>query len=144
MRARRHSKSGLFLIELMISVCFFSLTAAIFLRAFVQSHQVSKEAESLFKAQNLVSSVAEILEDSEDFTGDLKKYFPQLSPVDEGALLYYDKNWQPVTKNGVYCFSARWSREGEMWNVVLKVSDKKKKEIYGLTLRLYRPGGGGA
>ena len=61
MRVRKHSRSGLFLIELMIAIAFFALTTAVFVQAFVKSHEVSRQAEELFQAQKLSSSVAEIL-----------------------------------------------------------------------------------
>ena len=61
MRIRRHSRSGLFLIELMIAIAFFAMTTAVFLQAFAKSNAISREAENLFQAQKLCSSVAEIL-----------------------------------------------------------------------------------
>ena len=61
MKKRQHSKAGLFLIELMIVIAFFSVTAAVFLQAFARSHTISQEAEELFHAQSMASSVAEVL-----------------------------------------------------------------------------------
>ena len=61
MRIRKHSRSGLFLIELMIAIAFFAMTTAVFLQAFAKSNAISREAENLFQAQKLCSSVAEIL-----------------------------------------------------------------------------------
>lgn len=61
MKKRQHSKAGLFLIELMIAIAFFSVTAAVFLQAFASSHTISQEAEELFHAQSMASSVAEVL-----------------------------------------------------------------------------------
>lgn len=61
MRRRQHSKAGLFLIEFMIAIAVFSVTAAVFLQAFARSHVISTEAEELFYAQSMASSVAEVL-----------------------------------------------------------------------------------
>ena len=47
MRRVRHSKSGLFLIELMICILFFSCTAGICIRFFAKSHELSQEARNL-------------------------------------------------------------------------------------------------
>ena len=61
MRERRHTKSGLFLIELMISLLFFVITVAVFLQVFARSRAVSKDAENLYQAQKLAASAAVIL-----------------------------------------------------------------------------------
>ena len=66
MRRVRHSKSGLFLIELMICILFFSCTAGICIRFFAKSHELSQEARNLYQAQQEASSMAEILEGGTD------------------------------------------------------------------------------
>ena len=103
MRTRKHSRAGLFLIELMIAIAFFAVTAAVFLQAFARADSISRQAEDLFQAQKQVSSVTEILEgagsasvlttDQEEsgtdagtgspsegrhFFQELQKYFPQM------------------------------------------------------------------
>ena len=45
----------------MIAIAFFAMTTAVFLQAFAKSNAISREAENLFQAQKLCSSVAEIL-----------------------------------------------------------------------------------
>lgn len=57
MRRVRHSKSGLFLIELMICILFFSCTAGICIRFFAKSHELSQEARNLYQAQQEASSI---------------------------------------------------------------------------------------
>ena len=50
----------------MIAIAFFAVTAAVFLQAFARSHSISRQAEELFRAQSMASSVAEILYDAAD------------------------------------------------------------------------------
>lgn len=80
MRRVRHSKSGLFLIELMICILFFAFTAGICIRFFVKSHQLSQDAKNLYQAQQEASSMAEILEKDIDAV--------------DGICVYYDKDWK--------------------------------------------------
>lgn len=89
MRRVRHSKSGLFLIELMICILFFSFTAGICIRFFAKSHNLSQEAENLYQAQQEASSMAEILEKDIDSL--------------DNIYVYYDKDWKQCNKeDGVY------------------------------------------
>lgn len=84
MRRVRHSKSGLFLIELMICILFFAFTAGICIRFFARSHQLSQEAKNLYQAQQEASSMAEILEKDID--------------VVDNLCVYYDKDWKQCDK----------------------------------------------
>lgn len=53
------SKSGLFLMELILSILFFSLSSAICVQLFVKSHLISQKSVSLNHAIELCQNVAE-------------------------------------------------------------------------------------
>ena len=85
MKRVRHSRSGLFLIELMICILFFSVTAGICIQFFVKSHNMSQDAKNLYQAQQEAASMAEILEKDIDSLDNIS--------------VYYDKdrcNWQSI------------------------------------------------
>lgn len=84
MRRVRHSRSGLFLIELMICILFFAFTAGICIRFFVKSHDMSTEARNLYQAQQEAASMAEVLESG-------------VNSMDE-IFIYYDKDWNQCDK----------------------------------------------
>lgn len=150
MKVGKHSRSGLFLIELMISIAFFALTMAVFLQAFVKSRQISQQAEELFQAQKLASSIAEIvggagnaqksgsdgldvsLQENKERAGELflwelQKYFPELESSESGAYIYYDEDWNICKEpDGVYMLAVSWQRDGQMWNV--SIAAQKRKE----------------
>ncbi len=145
MRTRKHSRAGLFLIELMIAIAFFAVTAAVFLQAFARADSISRQAEDLFQAQKQVSSVAEILEgagsasvlttgqeesgtdagtgspsEGRHFFQKLQKYFPQMESTGDGACMYYDEDWEVCgSADGVYVMSVVWQRDGQMWDVTI-------------------------
>ena len=79
MKRVRHSRSGLFLIELMICILFFSITAGICIQFFVKSHNMSQDAKNLYQAQQEAASMAEILEKDIDSLDNIS--------------VYYDKDW---------------------------------------------------
>lgn len=151
MRRVRHSKSGLFLIELMICILFFAFTAGICIRFFVKSHDMSTEARNLYQAQQEAASMAEVLESDADSTEDI--------------FIYYDKDWnQCDKKDKIYWLEVtelpstatgptktgqtktgqneESQTEAEKNLKKLKIavysgSESQKKEIYHLNLSIY-------
>lgn len=101
MRRVRHSKSGLFLIELMICILFFSFTAGICIRFFAKSHTLSQDAKNLYQAQQEASSMAEILEKDIDSL--------------DHIYVYYDKDWKQCNKEDmVYWLEVTEQESGQM------------------------------
>ena len=101
MRRVRHSKSGLFLIELMICILFFSFTAGICIRFFAKSHTLSQDAKNLYQAQQEASSMAEILEKDIDSL--------------DHIYVYYDKDWKQCDKEDrVYWLEVTEQESGQM------------------------------
>ncbi|MCI6859017.1 MAG: hypothetical protein MR867_06965 [Eubacterium sp.] len=137
MRRVKHSRSGLFLIELVLCILFFSLTAAVCIRVFVRSHEISAHAQNLYQAQTEAANVAEIFEGSDSFLGDLKKYYPDL---EEGAAvkqIFYNKNWKMCGKeHAAYVMKIFLDREDTMEKMKLSVYSGKN-EIYHLYLKRY-------
>lgn len=151
MRRRQHSKSGLFLIELMIAIAFFAVTTAVFLQVFVKSHAISQQADHLFHAQKTASCVAEILggvtsDQGTAFTQELKAFYPNLQETVDGVSIYCDKNWNNSdAHSGIYAVCVSWTKQDRMWSIEIRVGEKEEmtqteaSPIYALTLQLYCP-----
>lgn len=60
MRNKTFSRAGLFLMELIISILFFSLTGAVCVRLFVNAHIVSRDSVELNHALEWTQNVAEV------------------------------------------------------------------------------------
>ena len=138
MRRVRHSKSGLFLIELMICILFFSCTAGICIRFFAKSHELSQKARNLYQAQQEASSMAEILEGGTDSL--YHRY------------VYYDKDWNQCDKEEKMYWlevtqAQNQAQEDDLKKVKIAVysgenskgESSKKEEIYHLNLSIYIP-----
>lgn len=154
MRKRQHSKSGLFLIELMITIAFFSVTTAVFLQVFVKSHAISEQADQLFHAQEVASCVAEIMggtpsDESDDFVQKLHTCYPALKKASDGVDIYFDKDWDNCKASlAQYIVAVSWQKQDGMWKIAIIVeenqkgietaeNDSKDKPIYTLSVQLY-------
>ncbi len=101
-----HSKSSIFLMEIIIAILFFSLVSATCLQIFVRSHNLSKETTALNMSVSLCSSVAEIIKSAdtpEDALETLKKEYPMGSVDNNMALLAYSKDWEPCSTDDADC-----------------------------------------
>lgn len=160
MRRRQHSRSGLFLIELTITIAFFAVTTAIFLQVFVKSHTISQQADQLFHAQEMASCVAEIMggtssDASDGFVQELKKHYSRLQETSDGVHIYFDKDWNNCDAvSGQFVTCIFWQKQDEMWNIEITIEEEKKSviaadhssnddPIYALTIQLYCPQTGG-
>ena len=89
------SKSGLFLIELVIVILVFSLSAAVCLRLFFQSRLISNESRNLSQASLSVQSVADCYKAMD---GDFNKTAEFLGgSLEEDTIdFYYNDMWERV------------------------------------------------
>ncbi len=86
-------RSSLFLMEMIVAILFFSLTAAICVRIFVKSHTLEANSRKLNHAVNAASSVAEIFRSEENPLFFLSEQFPQGSAEESSYTIYYDEFW---------------------------------------------------
>lgn len=100
---KQHSKTSLFLMELIFSILLFSVCAAICVQLFVKAHQTEKRAADLTKAVLLCDSVAAILQNREGM--EPEAFFPELislsdfqNPDSLGYTACYDEAWKPCQK----------------------------------------------
>ena len=96
------SKSGLFLMELIIAICFFSVASAVCARLFVTAHSLSKNTVNINTAVRHCRNIAEIYTatggDISEVTAILEEdpcYLVTTSGKD--ITLLFDSSWTPVT-----------------------------------------------
>ena len=59
MQTKNSSKSGIFLMELILSILFFSIAAAVCVKLFVTAHRLSDQRENINHAVSMAESIAE-------------------------------------------------------------------------------------
>lgn len=78
MNTRNSSKSGLFLMELILAILFFCVAAAICVELFVTSHQLSSQSVSLNHAVTTAESIAEAFYGCD---GDEDAFMQAITPI---------------------------------------------------------------
>ncbi len=77
MPTKNSSKSGVFLMELILSILFFSIAAAVCVKLFVTSHQLSDRSVNLNHAVAMAESIAEAFYGCNGNAGELESLFPE-------------------------------------------------------------------
>ena len=87
-------RSGVFLLELMISILFFCIAAAVGLQLFVKSHCISEDAGNMNMAVHKAAAAAEVFRSGTDMEDYLKEEYS-----------YYEK--EDNTFFVSFCFTAK-------------------------------------
>lgn len=76
MQTKNSSKSGIFLMELILSILFFSIAAAVCVKLFVTAHRLSDQSVNLNHAVSMAESIAEAFYGCNGNAGELETLFP--------------------------------------------------------------------
>ena len=118
-RRSEPSKSGLFLLEMLLAVFLFILSAAVCLWLFAAADRLDRRAEERDQALFLVQSVAEQLRGGEEA---LRQSQPQAVWTEEGFSLAYDAAWEPcAAAEADYLLTASLRQEGRQRRAGLRV-----------------------
>lgn len=140
MRRPRHTRSSLFLIELIISILFFSVGSAVCIQAFAQARLMSRAAEDLSFASARVSGAASVIRYTDGTLESVQKYLPSASQTDGGYQICYDRDQQPCAEEEAsYILSIHTEQEGIRTDAHLVMSDEDGETIYELSLRYPAP-----
>lgn len=110
------SRSGLFLIELILSIFFFIIAAAVVMQLFVKSHFISKDTININHALLYTQNIAELfLAADGDFDALEQEFHPETLPTsvyDASAALYFDKDWQrqEASADAVYAVTFHYNK----------------------------------
>lgn len=111
------SQSGLFLIELILSVFFFIIAAAVVMQLFVKSHFISKDTVNTNYALLYTQNISELfLAANGDFNAIEQAFHPETLLASEygvSAALYFDKDWQRQTTpaDAIYTITFDYNKE---------------------------------
>ena len=128
------NKTPLSLLELLLMVLIFSLSAALCLRAFVYSGKLSRQDAAAVLAESRAQSAAEVLK---SVKGDTGKASEILGGAAEGQILVigYDKDWNAAStaQSAVYTLKATVEREAYLGRAGIVISDSSGNVIYTLS-----------
>lgn len=106
----KHSKSALFLMELIVAILFFSLGSTVCIQLFVRSHLLSEQTvnqnNALIHAQNLT----ELFLSTEGDVTRIEDFFPEntTNVSNNSFVLNLNENWEPCAPSEL-CFTANLS-----------------------------------
>lgn len=110
-RQIQSSGSGLFLLELLLAVFLFILSAAVCLWLFASADRINREAEEQDQALFLAQSVAGQLRSG---TETLRSSQPQAVWSEDGCTLSYDRDWEACSpEEAEYVLTVEIRQEGQ-------------------------------
>ena len=143
MGIHRTPKSGLFLLEMVILILFFSIASAICVNLFVKEHVLSTQSRDLGTAVQQVQTVAETYKAVNGDTSQMTQLLA-LAEEDGGKLaLYYNKEWQiqQDSNDAVYTLTVvPVSNQGEDIvgaKIAVIKNDDKTEEIFVVDVKKY-------
>lgn len=132
---KNHSRTGLFMTELILVLFFFSVAAAVCLQVFGKAALISERSEKLKLALNSTENLAQLLKDADGDMAVLTEYDPWLENG-ETLALYHNQEGEPCSREEAY-----YSMEVELGNAEglhtanLVSRDMSGEEIYSLTVK---------
>ncbi|MCR5117669.1 MAG: hypothetical protein K6A97_09205 [Lachnospiraceae bacterium] len=117
----KKSKTALFLMEMIVIMFFFSLTAAVCIRVFVKAHLVGRDTKELNNAVLIAENAGELFyeygEDFKDHENEVMENLPEgysveLVTTDDGDFIYLDfAYYSPDKKDPVYTLKCKKNKQ---------------------------------
>ena len=93
-----HSKTGLFLMEMILVLLFLSLSCAACIRILAAARENRIRTEEWIHIQALTTSAGEIMEGTDGSDQSFLSAFPGGTSRDQVLTWYYDSGWEPCTE----------------------------------------------
>lgn len=123
MQTKNSSKSGIFLMELILSILFFSIAAAVCVKLFVTAHRLSDQSVNLNHAVAMAESVAEAFYGCNGNVGELETLFPDAG-MDEQTMLTINN-----TDQGLGAF-VKINASGELISCEIRIGTPQQITAY--------------
>ena len=89
-----HTKSSMFLMEILINILLFSLLCVCSLQFFIKALQLTDNTTTLHHAVTTCNNVAAIYETSNGELTDIWEAYPYALHVDKQVIIYFDENYE--------------------------------------------------
>ncbi len=125
------SRSSLFLMEMIVTILFFSLAAAICVRCFVSAHMMGKETYELNHAIAIATGYAEVMRGTNGDINSIQAVYPDSVKVDDSYLMiFYDSSFNPCDpETAVYAGDVTLTPNGAIQNMHVKIIRVEDSEI---------------
>ena len=87
----KHSRASLFLMEMIVTILFFSLASTVCLQCFVRAHEIGINTTELNHAVAIAQGYAEVMRGTDGSIDSIMKVYPDTQSVDSTTYIaYYD------------------------------------------------------
>ena len=98
MRRYSHSKSGLFLMELLLNLLLFCILCGCGLLFFIKSYNLTQDTTTLHQAVRITSSVAAIYESGDGSLTNIGRQYERPVIGEDSICIYFDETYEPCIK----------------------------------------------
>lgn len=140
MNRYRHSKSSLFLMEIILNILFFSILVTFCLQIFFKAYRISEDTSVLHRAVTICSSIAEICQSTEDTDEVLLTIYPDAVSQDQNTIIYFDDNFSQCSEEkAVYRLCVTPAQDALVSYNVIFSKIETTDTIYTLSFCTYTP-----
>ena len=117
------SRSSLFLMEMIVTILFFSLAAAVCVKCFVSAHMMGKETYELNHAIAVATGYAEVMRGTDGDIDSIMEVFPDAVKGDDSyIMLFYDGKFEACDPDSaVYAGDVTLTPNGAIQNMHVKI-----------------------
>lgn len=122
-----HSKTSLFLMEMIISLLILSLTSCICVQIFASVKNTREQARTWNHIQEMTVNVGEYLEGCDGIVEEFLTLYPNGILNKEELYYFYDSNWNPSDESEYrYYLKLRFKHENRKKSVLLTFFNKEE------------------
>lgn len=132
---RTHSRTSIFLMEIIINLFLFSILMIVGLQFFIRTHTLTETTSRLHQAVASCKSVASVFENGNGSRNDFTEFYPYAVSLDNKILLFLDSDFQECRKKNACYYITITVRETETAGLTkahITCSTKDNQVIYTL------------
>lgn len=137
----KSSKSSLFLLEMIISICFFAVASAVCVQLFAKAHSVNTQSKELNMGIMKTEEAAELLTNGRGDTGPFLNYYPNSEELSGIIYVYFDHTWENCdSKGAAYQMEVRLTQKDSMETALLNTTESESgNSIYSMEVNYHIP-----
>ena len=133
------SKSGLFLIELIIATLFFALSSTVCIQMFVKGHTIAESNAKINRSIIEAQSLADLYQSTQADLDEMLDYYTKGECNGNSFTVYYDASWQQTTQDKAAYKAVLNSSEGDISTGAITLIDINSEEVlYMLNASVYK------
>ncbi len=140
MNQHTHSRTGLFFIELMLNILFFSVLIALCLQFFFKAHTLSCSTTALYRASDTCASIAEVYQTGTNGKESLLHIYPDAILLNETLLIFFDESFNSCPEiESTYRALVSFSNDAYDTIEITFSDNSSSSELYQLKVSGYHP-----